>query len=66
MQSFRTTPRPATTTLRRSLSRVLRRALDRVIAADKAYRDRARMRRLTDTLLRDVGLTRSEIDRQRR
>ena len=41
-------------------------ALDRVIAADKAYRDRARMRRLTDTLLRDVGLTRSEIDRQRR
>jgi len=49
-----------------SLGGLLQRSLDRLVAADRAYRERQKMRRLSDDLLRDMGLTRRDATLGRR
>lgn len=39
----------------------LRSLIDRLVAADAAYRDAERLSRLDDYLLRDMGLTRDAV-----
>lgn len=40
----------------------LKRALDRVAAADQAYRQRQHMQKLSDAQLKDAGVTRAQMD----
>ena len=61
MTSLRTTvTRPAATS--KPVVGLFRRMLDRVIAADAAYRERQKMRRLTDAQLHDMGMTRRDAE----
>ena len=61
-----TTARPITATRRWSLGQILKTALDKIVAADAAYRERQKMRRLTDDMLSDMGSTRDEAERDAR
>lgn len=60
MQTLTTKTTRTATPRRWSLGRLVQFALGRVIAADRAYRERQKMRRLSDELLRDMGLTRRD------
>ncbi len=61
MTSLRTTTtRPAT--IRNVFAGLFRRTLDRLVAADTAWRERQKMRRLSDDMLRDMGMTRHDAD----
>ncbi|MCJ7871582.1 DUF1127 domain-containing protein [Phaeobacter sp. J2-8] len=44
------------------IARLFKLALDRVIAADRAFHERQNIRRLSDHLLNDVGMTRQQAD----
>ncbi|TNF20293.1 MAG: hypothetical protein EP318_11505 [Rhodobacteraceae bacterium] len=65
MQSLTTSTR-RTAARRWSPRPLILRALDRLIAADRAYRERSKMRRLSDEQLRDMGLSRRDAPRGRR
>lgn len=57
-----TTARPIATTRRWTLGQMVKAALDALVRADAAYRERQQMRRLTDDRLDDMGLTRAQAD----
>ena len=44
----------------------VRGVLDRIAAADARYRDRANLRRLDDRMLRDMGVTRADVETELR
>lgn len=62
MQTLNATATRNTAATRRTLGSLLKAVLDRIVAADQAYRARRKMRRLDDRILRDVGLTRTDVD----
>lgn len=66
MQTLTTKTTRTATPRRFGLARLLQISLDRVIAADRAYRERQKMRRLSDDLLNDMGLTRRDATLGRR
>lgn len=66
MQTLTTKTTRSTTPRRWSLGRLFQVSLDRVIAADRSYRERQKMRRLSDEQLRDMGLTRRDATLGRR
>ena len=57
-----TTARPIPATRRWSLGHLVKAALDALVNADTAYRERQKMRRLSDESLSDMGLTRAQAD----
>ncbi len=61
MQTLTQTTRPAVT-----LGSLALRLLNRLAGMDARYREGCRMADLSDETLRDIGLTREDLDRARR